>query len=111
MISMVLSAFLALGAAAAVLVVASAAGGRGGDGPTGMRAYLADVRAGLHTLRSERRGAVRITGPEPVDATIEDVLDSSAGQDPAYLGVDDLTETLARARQRATRHVGGTSRR
>lgn len=111
MISMVLSALLALAAAVSVLVVAGAAGGRGGDGPAGLRAWLTDVRAGLHTLRSERRGAGRATDEEPVDTTIEDILASSGAQDRAYLGVEDLTQTLARARERAARGVGGISRR
>ena len=112
MVTMVVSTLLALGSAVAVFVVAGAAGGRGQDHPAGARAYLADVRAGLRTWRSERRGGPRpAEGPEPVDTTIADMLDTATVQDPAYLGVDDLTETLARARERAARSVGGITRR
>jgi hypothetical protein len=112
MVTMVVSTFLALASAAAVLVVASVAGGRGPDQPAGPRAYVADVRAGLRTWRSERRGAAApVQGPAPVDTTLQEILDTSTAPDPAYLGVEDLTETLARARERAARGVGGLTRR
>ncbi len=112
MLSMVVSTLLALASAVAVFVVAGAAGGRGHDRPAGVRAYLADVRAGMHTWRARRGGAVDgATEPEPVDTTMEEFLDATAVPDPAYLGVEDLTETLARARERAARGVGGITRR
>lgn len=112
MLSMVVSTLLALGAAAAVLVVASVAGGRNARRPAGVSTFAGDVRSGLRTWRSTRRGDARpASAPAPVDTPFEDFLAATAVQDPAYLGVDDLTETLARARQRATRGVGGLSRR
>ena len=109
---MVLWTLLALAAAAVVLVVAGAAGDGGADRPAGLRTHLTDARAGVRTWRSERRGeAGPAPVPEPVDTTIDDLLAATAVQDPAYLAVEDLTETLARARERAARGVQGLSRR
>ena len=113
MLTMVLWTLLALATAILVLVVASAAGGDGEDRPTGVHAYLADVRAGVRTWRSERRGGTATSRPaaQPVETSIEDFFAASTERAPAYLGVDDLTDTLARARERATRGVSGLARR
>lgn len=112
MVTMVVSTVLALATASAVLVVAGAAGGRSDERPTGVGPYLADVRAGLRSWRSERRGHARpAPAAGPVDTTMDDLFAATEVQDPAYLGVEDLTETLARARERAARGVQGIARR
>ena len=111
MVAMVLWTFFMLGVAAVVLVAASVAGGSR-QGPDGVRAYLHDVRAGLRTWRAERRGEEPpVAVAEPVDTSFEEFLDATTVHDPAYLGVEDLTDTLARTRDRATRGVPGFGRR
>lgn len=112
MVSTVVLTLLALGAAATVLVVASEAGGRDAERPTGFGAYLGDVRSGVRTWRAARCGEDRpAPAAEPVDTTIDDFLDATTVPDPAYLAVEDLTETLTRARERAARGVQGIARR
>ena len=108
MLPLVLWTVVALVTAALVLVVASAAGGRG----DGMRTFLADMVAGVRGIRTRGQGGDRPRpGPEPVDTTIDDFFAAAEVQDPAYLAAEDLTETLARARERASRGVSGLTRR
>lgn len=103
---------LALAVAASVLVLASVASGTDDHGLS-LRGYLDDVRAGLRAWQAQRHGhdEQAPVGSEPVDATMDDLFAATTVQDPAYLGVDDLTDTLARARERAARGVSGLSRR
>ena len=109
---MVLWTFVALVAAAFVLVVAGAAAGRTDDRGTGLRGYVRDVRAGVRTLWADRRDPAAARAADgAVDTTIDDFFAATEVHDPAYLGVDDLTDTLARARERAARGVAGLSRR
>jgi hypothetical protein len=110
MLTLAVWTFVALAAAAAVLVVAGTAGGRTGD----LRGFWRDLVAGLRTLRS--RPAPDSPAPsaeraEPVDTSLEDLLAGAEVQDAPYLAVEDLTDTLARARERATRGVSGLTRR
>jgi hypothetical protein len=46
-----------------------------------------------------------------VDSSFDELLAAAEVDDPAYLGVEDLTDTLARARERASRGVSGITRR
>jgi hypothetical protein len=115
MLALVLGTLVALGLAVAVFVVASVASSTGRvphDGPGGPRAYLADVRSGVRAVRHHRRdGAPTVGTAEPVDTTLGELLATTTVQDPAYLAVEDLTDTLARARERASRGVHGLARR
>ena len=115
MLTMVVWTLVALAAAALVLVVASVAETPSGDGGAGIRGYLDDVRAGVRTLRGERgreaRQARRAADEDEVESTLDDFFAATEVQAPAYVAVEDLTETLARARERAARGVQGLSRR
>jgi hypothetical protein len=109
MLTLVVWTLVALAAAALVLVVAGAAGGRTGD----LRGFWRDVVAGLRALRSrpaedDRTAPVRVA--EPVEASLDELLAAAEVDDPPYLAVEDLTDTLARARERATRGVSGLTR-
>jgi hypothetical protein len=110
MLTLVVWTLVALVAAALVLVVAGAAGGQTGD----LRGFLRDLVAGLRGLRT-RPGpdepAAPVTTGEPVDASLDELLAAAEVEDAPYLAVEDLTETLARARERATRGVSGLTRR
>lgn len=100
MITLFVWTFVALGAAALVLVVAGFAGGQVG----GVRTFVRDVRAGLEARRA--RGSESPTAqrePEPVDATFDEFFASAQVQEDPYLQVDELTDTLAWAREQATR--------
>jgi hypothetical protein len=110
MLTLVVWTLVALAAAAVVLVVASAAGGRTGD----LRGFLRDLGAGLRDLRT--RSAADDDAPpvevgEPVEASLDELLAAAEVDDAPYLAVEDLTETLARARERATRGMSGLTRR
>lgn len=106
MLPLVVWTFAALALAAVVLVVASVAGGRTGD----VRVFGQDLVAGLHGLR-RRPGGRPAEAPEPVDSSFDELLAAAEVNDPAYLAVEDLTDTLARARERAARGVSGLTRR
>lgn len=117
---MVVFTLLALAAAAVVLVVASVADHEPDDAAPGVRGYLTDVRSGLRTMRSDRPrrgatgGAIRQRPDRGADrgaSDLDDFFDATAVQAPAYVAVEDLTETLARARERAARGVSGFTRR
>ena len=106
MLTLVVWTFVALAVAAAVLVVASVAGGRTGD----VRTFARDLVAGLRDLRT--RPAERpAPAPEPMDSSFDELMAAAEVDDPAYLGVEDLADTLARARERAGRGVSGLTRR
>ncbi|WP_298459583.1 hypothetical protein [uncultured Cellulomonas sp.] len=118
MVTMVVWTLVALAAAALVLVIASVAETPTGDGRTGVRGYLQDLRAGVRTLRGERgqhgrgaRQARRAADEGAAESTLEDFFAATEVQAPAYVAVEDLTDTLARARERAARGVHGLSRR
>jgi len=99
MISLVVWTLVALGAAALVLVVAGARNGQHG----GLRSFLRDLRAGLQERRTGRSAPSAVADAEPVDTTLDDLFASAEVADEAYLQVEDLTETLAWAREQATR--------
>jgi hypothetical protein len=110
MLTLVVWTLVALAAAALVLVVAGAAGGRTGD----LHGFLRDLGAGLRELRTRTApddGAAPVPAREPVDASLDELLAGAEVDDPAYLAVEDLTDTLARARDRASRGVSGLTRR
>jgi hypothetical protein len=111
MLMTVVWTLLALAAAAAVLVVASVTDDRTDE--RGVRAYVADLRTGLRGLRARRAGDAgeRPAAAVPVETTMDDLLAAAEVQDPAYVAVEDLTDTLARARDRAARSVPGLPRR
>jgi hypothetical protein len=114
MVAVVVWTFLALVVAASVLILASVAEGRRGESGGGVRAYLDDVRAGVRTWWAARsKDAARRPTPqaEPVDTHIDDFFAATEVQDPAYVAVEDLTETLALARERAARGVSRITRR
>jgi len=113
MLTMVVWTFVALVAAALVLVVASVAEGRSGGPSDGVRGFLRSVWAGLRGLRagSATRSDARAAVEEPADSSLDDFFAATEVQDPAYVAVEDLTETLARARERAARGVSGLARR
>ncbi|GAA2728260.1 hypothetical protein [Cellulomonas aerilata] len=114
MLTLVVWTFLALVAAAAVLVVAGSAGGRTGS----LRGFFRHLVAGLRALRTRRtapgddaRADAGDDSDEPVETSLDELLAAAEVDDPAYLAVEDLTETLARARERATRGVSALTRR
>jgi hypothetical protein len=110
MLTLVVWTLVALAAAALVLVVAGVAEGRTGD----LRGFPRDVLAGLRELRSRSAsedGAARVHTAEPVDASLEELLATAEVDDAPYLAAEDLAETLARARERASRGVSGLTRR
>ncbi len=110
MLTLVVWTLVALAAAAVVLVVAGAAGGRTGD----LRGFLRDLGAGLRELRTRTAphdDAAPVETAEPVDASLDELLAAAEVDDAPYLAVEDLTETLARARERAPRGVAGLPRR
>ncbi len=110
MLTLVVWTLVALVAAALVMVVAGAAEGRTG----GLHGFLQDFVAGLRELRSRPAAEDRtVPAPvgEPVDASLDELLAAAEVDDAPYLAVEDLTETLARARERASRGVSGLTRR
>ena len=106
---------VALVVAFGVLVVAgSASGDTGAIGD-----FTRDLRNGLRDLRTlvaARRGrlptdAVMLDDePEPVDLSLTALLRESAEEDDGYLHVEDITESLARVRDRAVKGLHGISR-
>ncbi|HEY5518860.1 MAG TPA: hypothetical protein VIK17_04365 [Cellulomonas sp.] len=100
MVTLLLWTFIALGAAAVVIVVASVASGQEG----GVRLFLDDLRAGVSEWRAHGSPSPTVNPePEPVDATFDEFFASAQVTDDPYLQVDELTDTLAWARGRATR--------
>ena len=91
---------VALGTAVVVIGAASVGDGRTG----GLRALLVDMRAGMRELRANNREpAAVVPEAEPVDTTLDELFASAPVGADAYLGVDDLTETITWAREQATR--------
>jgi hypothetical protein len=109
MLTLVVWTFVALAAAASVLLVAGTAGGRTGD----LRGFWRDLVAGLRRLRSKPApdSSARFVPAQPVDTSLDDLLAGAEVPDSPYLAVEDLTDTLSRARERATRGVSGLTRR
>ena len=111
MVSLVVWTLVALSAAALVLVVAG--GGNDGDRSGGPRAALRDVRAGLASWRARgtaSEDAISVLEPEPVDATLDEFFAAAQVADDGYLQLDELTDTLTRARDLASRGVGRVRR-
>lgn len=107
MISLLVWTFVALGAAALVMVVASLRNGQRG----GIHSFLRDLRAGLLEWRARGFTApAAIAEPEPVNATFDEFFAAAQVDEEPYLQVDDLTDTLSWARTQATRatRVGRT---
>ncbi len=106
---------VALVVAFGVLVVAGSASGDTGA----IRDFTRDLRNGVRDLRAivaARRGRLpaddveQVDEPEPVDLSLTALLRESAEEDDGYLHVEDITETLARARDRAVKGLHGLSR-
>ena len=100
--------FIALVVALGVLVLAGAeSGDTGGTGA--VAGFVRDLRNGI----AARRGRVPADDlddePAPVDPSIEALFREAAEDDDGYLHVDDITETFARARERAVKSLHGIS--
>ena len=107
MVFLVVWTLVALGAAAVVMVIAS--GGSDGVRSGGPRAALADVRAGLASWRARKatpEAVAAVLEPEPVDTTFDEFFAAAEVEDDGYLQLDELTDTLVRARELASRGVG-----
>jgi hypothetical protein len=104
MISLAVWTLVALSAAALVLVLAG--GGNDSVRGGGPRAAWRDMRAGLAMWRT--RGTVSAAAaadPEPVDATMAEFFAAAEVDDDGYLQLEELTDTLNRARELASRGV------
>jgi hypothetical protein len=108
MVLVVLVLVLGLAGAAAVLLLASVAGGRS----EGLADFLADLRSGL------RRGRADEEAPAPVPAVASqpgqhgvDELFLHGGPVPGYVDFEELSQTLGLATQRAARGVALLTRR
>lgn len=117
MVSLVVWTVVALGTAALVLAVAGGGndGARSHDGArsNGPRAALRDVRAGLAAWRlrgTASEETIAVLTPEPVDATLDEFFAAAEVADDGYLQLDELTDTLSRARDLASRGVGRVRR-
>jgi len=106
---------VALVVAFGVLVVAGSASGD----TVAIRDFIRDLRNGVRDLRiglAARWGRqpaddVELDDePEPVDLSLAALLRESAEEADGYLHVDDITETLARARDRAVKGLHGLAR-
>ena len=106
---------VALVVAFGVLVVAGSASGD----TVAIRDFIRDLRNGVRDLRISlaarwgRQPADDVElddEPEPVDLSLAALLRESAEEDDGYLHVDDITETLARARDRAVKGLHGLAR-
>jgi len=100
MISLIVWTLLALAAAALVLVVAGVSSGAS----CGVQGFVRDLRAGLATWRARGTSTpVEAAAAEPVDATFDEFFAAAEVDDEPYLQLDDLTDTLTWARERASR--------
>ncbi|HUX70138.1 MAG TPA: hypothetical protein VMV41_06485 [Cellulomonadaceae bacterium] len=110
---------VALVVAFGVLVVAGSASGD----TVAIRDFIRDLRNGVRDLRISlaarwgRQPADDVElddepddEPEPVDLSLAALLRESAEEADGYLHVDDITETLARARDRAVKGLHGLAR-
>lgn len=103
--------FVALVVALVVLVLAGAESGDTGDtGETGVVAgFVRDLRNGIAARRGRVPADDLVDEPAPVDLSIEALFREAAEDDDGYLHVDDITETFARARERAVKSLHGIS--
>ncbi|MGV8967604.1 MAG: hypothetical protein ACOH2F_15155 [Cellulomonas sp.] len=111
MISLVVWTLVALSAAVLVLVVAG--GANDGARSEGPRAVLHDIRAGLADWRNRKTASDTtraVLEREPVDATLDEFFAAAEVDDDGYLQLDELTGTLSRARDLASRGVGRVRR-
>ncbi|QTE30538.1 hypothetical protein [Pengzhenrongella sicca] len=100
MISLLVWTFVALAAAAIVMIVAGVNSGPSG----GARGFIRDLRAGLATWRGRGTAApAEVVSDEPVDATFDEFFAAAEVDDEPYLQLDDLTDTLTWARDHASR--------
>lgn len=99
MISIVVWTLVALGAASLVMVIASASTGE----TSGIRSFPRDLRAGLNQWRARGTAAPIAAEPEPLDSTFDEFFAAAEVDDEPYLQVDDLADTLTRAKDRAAR--------
>jgi hypothetical protein len=97
---------IALLVAAGVLLVASVAGGARAVDESPWQAFRRGWAA-RHESDGESAAAV---AAEPVDLSLSEFLTATAERGEGYLQVDELTETLTRAREKATRSVPGLRR-
>lgn len=97
---------IALVAAGVVVLVASATS-NGSDA-----SFLADLRAGLAARRDPAAApAAELADAEPVDVPLDEFLLATQVDDDGYLHVDELRDTLGKAKQKAVRSVAGLGRR
>jgi len=105
---------IALVVAFGVLVMAGAESGDSDDtgGKGTVAGFVSDLRNGI----AARRGRTPVDDvqeddePEPVDLSMEALFREASVDDDGYLHVDDITETFARARDRAVKGLHGLSR-
>lgn len=100
---------VALVVAAGVLLLAGSASGGAGD----LREFARDLRNGVAARRHpepEQIEAAAIAEVEPVDTSMDVFFQEAAVDEDAYLNVDDITDTLARAKDRAVRGMHGLTR-
>ncbi len=110
MTAVVVWTIVAFVAGAAVLLVASVAPRPGEESEDrGLRSGLEDLRHGVLHLVGRRgdRGASagESAQAEPVDVRLDEFLQATAVDEDAYLRADDITDTLAKAREKAARTV------
>ncbi|HEY8720881.1 hypothetical protein [Pengzhenrongella sp.] len=99
--------FFALGAAALVMVATGLMSGR----TIGVKSVKRDVRAGLEEFRAHGKGlAAAGADAQPVNATFDEFFAGAQVDEDPYLRVDDLTDTLAKTRDLASRGVDLASR-
>ncbi|WP_029289368.1 hypothetical protein [Cellulomonas sp. HZM] len=67
-------------------------------------------RAGWAARKDPDAAAVAAAEAEPVDVSLVDMLRSTADDGDAYLHVEELSEGLHRARERAARAIPGLHR-
>ena len=114
MVPVLISLLLALATALLVLLVASVAGGRS----TGTGEFLGHLRSGLRRgerrrgpglLAETRREHAEVADVEP--SSVDDLFTIGQEQPQGYVEVEELTQTLSRAKERAVRGVSQIARR
>lgn len=97
---------LALVVAAAVLLVASVASGPRAVDESPWQAF----RRGWATRHDSDGEEAAAAAAEPVDLSLTEFLSVTAERGEGYLQVDELADTLSRARDKAARSVSGLRR-
>ncbi len=103
MLPVVIAILVALAVAAAVLLVASTAEpDERRDDESPWQAFRRGLRARRHPA-PDQVAAAQAAQAEPVDVSLAEFLDATTEQGEGYLHVDDLSASLARAREKAVR--------